>query len=68
MLREDFLRIIIYLHLPFALHTATLKAKINTADPSKQTAERDRVHYLPLLRFFATGLATAGAAKSSGWL
>jgi hypothetical protein len=56
MLREDFLGIIIYLHLPFALHTAPLKAKIDTADPSKQTAKRDRVHPLPLLRFFATGL------------
>jgi hypothetical protein len=35
VLREDFLGIIVYLHLPFAFHTATLKAKINTADPSK---------------------------------
>jgi hypothetical protein len=67
MLREDFLGIIIYLHLPFALHTAPLKAKIDTADPSKQTTERDRVHPLPLLRFVATGLDFGRPRPGRSW-
>jgi len=45
MLLEDFLGIIVYLHLPFAFHTATLKAKIDTADPGKQTAKRKATHF-----------------------
>jgi hypothetical protein len=67
MLCEDFSGIIIYLHLPFAFHTAPLKAKIDTADPSKQTAERDRVHPLPLLRFFATGLDFGRPRPGRSW-
>jgi hypothetical protein len=68
MLREDFLRIIIYLHLPFALHTTPLKTKIDTADPGEQTAERDRVHPLPLLRFGATGLDFGRPRPGRSWL
>jgi hypothetical protein len=45
MLREYFLGIIVYLHLPLAFHTATLKPKIDTADPSKQTAKRKATHF-----------------------
>jgi hypothetical protein len=63
MLREDFLGIIIYLHLPFAFHTAPLKAKIDTADPSKQTAERDRVH-LPAL-FLKSSIQNCDGSKTS---
>jgi hypothetical protein len=68
MLREDFLGIIIYLHLPFAFHTAPLKSEIDTADPSKQTAERDRVHFLPFLRFRATGLDFGRPRPGRSWL
>jgi hypothetical protein len=68
MLREDFLGIIIYLHLPFTFHTATLKAKIDTADPGKQTAERDRVHPLPLLRFLPTGFDFGRPRPGRSWL
>jgi hypothetical protein len=45
MLREDFLGIFVYLHLPFTFHAAPLKAKIDTADPSKQAAKGNRVHF-----------------------
>jgi hypothetical protein len=68
MLREDFLGIIIYLHLPLAFHTAPLKAKIDTADPGKQTAERDGVHFLPLLGFLAAGLDFGRPRPGRSWL
>jgi hypothetical protein len=68
MLREDFLRIIIYLHLPFALHTAPLKPKIDTADPGKHTAKRDIVHFFPLLRFLSTGLDFGRPRPGRSWL